>query len=141
MACIVQIRVISRNGLMILVQLIEPVNVWGSKNMTIGERLKEERSRLGLSQTDLGAAGGVGKTTQINYEKGSGSPDAKYLAAAAELGVDVLYVVTGERKPTAAGSISTEAAKFLEVYQHIGEPDREVLFRMASAFAKAASVT
>ncbi|UEB94202.1 helix-turn-helix domain-containing protein [Pseudomonas sp. HN2] len=108
--------------------------------MTIGERLKEERSRLGLSQTDLGAAGGVGKTTQINYEKGSGSPDAKYLAAAAELGVDVLYVVTGERKPTAAGSISTEAAKFLEVYQHIGEPDREVLFRMAAAFAKAASV-
>ena len=108
--------------------------------MTIGERLKEERSRLGLSQTDLGAAGGVGKTTQINYEKGSGSPDAKYLAAAAELGVDALYVVTGERKPTAAGSISTEAAKFLEVYQHIGEPDREVLFRMAAAFAKAASV-
>ncbi|QXI02278.1 helix-turn-helix domain-containing protein [Pseudomonas monsensis] len=108
--------------------------------MTIGERLKEERSRLGLSQTDLGAAGGVGKTTQINYEKGSGSPDAKYLAAAAELGVDVLYVVTGERKPTAAGSISTEAEKFLEVYQHIGEPDRDVLFRMASAFAKAASV-
>lgn len=108
--------------------------------MTIGDRLKEERSRLGLSQTDLGAAGGVGKTTQINYEKGSGSPDAKYLAAVAELGVDVLYVVTGERKPTLAGSISAQAAEFLEVYQHIGEQDREVLLRMASAFAKAASV-
>jgi len=108
--------------------------------MTIGERLKEERSRLGLSQTDLGAAGGVGKTTQINYEKGSGSPDAKYLAAAAELGVDVLYVVTGERKPTAAGSLNAEAAEFFEIYQHIGEPDREVLLRMASAFAKAANM-
>ncbi|WP_085656124.1 helix-turn-helix domain-containing protein [Pseudomonas sp. B11(2017)] len=108
--------------------------------MTIGDRLKEERSRLGLSQTDLGAAGGVGKTTQINYEKGSGSPDAKYLAAAAELGVDVLYVVTGERKPTAAGSISAQAAEFLEVYQRIDEQDRNVLLRMASAFAKAASV-
>lgn len=108
--------------------------------MTIGERLKEERSRLSLSQTDLGAAGGVGKTTQINYEKGSGSPDARYLAAAAELGVDVLYVVTGERKPTATGSISVEAAKFLEIYELVGEADRDVLLRMASAFAKAANL-
>lgn len=106
--------------------------------MTIGERLKEERSRLGLSQTDLGAAGGVGKTTQINYEKGSGSPDAKFLAAVAGMGVDVLYVVTGERKPRSSDSISSEVAEFLEVYQHINESDRDVLFRMACAFAKAA---
>lgn len=106
--------------------------------MTIGDRLREERSRLGLSQTDLGAAGGVGKTTQINYEKGSGSPDARYLAAAADLGIDVLYIVTGERKPLAVDSISAETAEFLEVYQKVGKTDREVLFRIASAFAKAA---
>ena len=108
--------------------------------MTIGERLKEERSRLGLSQTDLGAAGSVGKTTQINYEKGTGTPDAKYLAAVEALGVDVLYVVTGERKPITTDSISSDAAKFLQVYQHIGQTDRDVLFRMAWAFAKAAGV-
>ncbi|MNL88834.1 hypothetical protein D3C87_2187910 [compost metagenome] len=49
-------------------------------------------------------------------------------------------MVTGERRPVTAESISADIAKFLEVYQHIGETDREVLFRMASAFAKAASI-
>ena len=36
--------------------------------MAIGYRLKEERSRLGISQTDLAHVGGVGKTTQtVSY--------------------------------------------------------------------------
>ena len=123
---------------MILVQIIEPVNAWGSKYMTIGERLKEERSRLGLSQTDLGAAGGVGKTTQINYEKGSGSPDAKFLAAVADLGVDVLYVVTGERKPRPSDSITADEAGLLGYYRSMSESDRQTMVRMAFALAKAA---
>ncbi|QYM67298.1 helix-turn-helix domain-containing protein [Pseudomonas sp. So3.2b] len=106
--------------------------------MTISVRLKEERSRLKLSQTDLGAIGGVGKTTQINYEKGVGSPDATYLAAVAEKGVDVLYVVTGERKPMPADSISAEVAQFVKVYERVNESDRNVLLRMVSAFANAA---
>ncbi|MGY4638180.1 helix-turn-helix domain-containing protein [Pseudomonas sp. TE24901] len=108
--------------------------------MTISIRLKEERARLKLSQTDLGAVGGVGKTTQINYEKGVGSPDATYLAAVSELGVDILYVVTGERKPQMADSLSIEAARFLEVYEQVNDDDRQVLLRMASAFAAAAGI-
>lgn len=106
--------------------------------MTISVRLKEERARLKLSQTELGAVGGVGKTTQINYEKGVGSPDATYLAAVAQSGVDVLYVVTGERKPTLTDSISADAAELLKAYEHVGPDDRQVLLRMASAFAKVA---
>lgn len=104
--------------------------------MTIGERLKEERSRLGFSQTDLGAAGGVGKTTQINYEKGTGKPDATYLAAVANLGVDVLYVVTGERKPTQAESISAEEAALIARYRELPEADRAAMARMATAMAQ-----
>lgn len=65
--------------------------------MTIGERLKEERERLALSQTALAAIGGVGKTTQINYEKGLRNPDSAYLTAVAEQGVDLLYVLKGSR--------------------------------------------
>ncbi|APC15116.1 transcriptional regulator [Pseudomonas frederiksbergensis] len=105
--------------------------------MTISVRLKEERSRLKLSQTDLGAAGGVGKTTQINYEKGVGSPDAKYLAAAASLGVDVLYVITGEHRLTSSESITTEEAGLLEFYRAMADSDRQSLMRMAYALAKA----
>lgn len=105
--------------------------------MTIGDRLKEERSRLGLSQTDLAAVGGVGKTTQINYEKGSGSPDARYLAAAADRGVDVLYVVTGVRLPAQADQLSPEGAELLHLAQKINGSDLAILVRMASAFAVA----
>lgn len=65
--------------------------------MTIGQRLREERKRLGFTQPKLGEVTGVIKGTQIAYEKDERSPDTKYLAAAAKSGVDVLYVITGER--------------------------------------------
>lgn len=105
--------------------------------MGIGDRLKQERERLGLNQTDFSAKAGASKNTQYNYEKGERSPDANYLAAAAALGVDVLFVVTGERKALPANCLSSEAAEFFEVYQQMNESDREVLFRTAQAFARA----
>ncbi|MFJ7315068.1 helix-turn-helix domain-containing protein [Pseudomonas sp. NPDC098747] len=106
--------------------------------MGIGDRLKAERERLGFNQTDFAAKAGASKNSQYNYEKGDRSPDASYLAAVAEQGVDVLYVVTGDRRPQSTDSISPEVAEFLEVYEHINETDRGVLLRMACAFAKAA---
>ena len=69
--------------------------------MVIGERLKEERERLGLSQTALALIGGVGKTTQIKYEKGASSPDSSYLSAVSDEGVDIFYVLKGQRSGTA----------------------------------------
>ncbi|EHD22627.1 MULTISPECIES: transcriptional regulator [Brenneria] len=67
----------------------------------IGERLREERERLGLSQPAMGEIGGVKKLTQLNYEKGERFPDASYLAALAKFGLDVQYVVTGVRASAA----------------------------------------
>lgn len=72
-----------------------------STNVAIGERLRAERQRCRLTQLDLAERAGVSKTTQVNYEAGKRSPDAPYLGVAAEAGLDVLYIVTGERaKPT-----------------------------------------
>lgn len=68
--------------------------------MTLGSRLREERERLGLSQTQLGELGGVGKMSQINYEKDQRLPKADYLAALEAAGVDMRYVVTGQRTPS-----------------------------------------
>lgn len=65
--------------------------------MEIGERLKEERTRLGLSQTELAELGCVQRNTLFNYEKGVRSPDADFLARIAGRGADVLYIVTGRR--------------------------------------------
>lgn len=63
--------------------------------VTMAERLREERGRLGLNQDVMAAAAGLKRSAQIRYEKGERSPDADYLAAVASLGVDVSYVVTG----------------------------------------------
>jgi phage repressor protein C with HTH and peptisase S24 domain len=68
-----------------------------STNVDLGNRLKEERQRLGLTQGDFGAKLGVSKTSQFNYEAGDRVPDADYLQRALSLGVDVLYVLTGNR--------------------------------------------
>jgi len=65
--------------------------------MNLHERLKEERERLGHSQTAFAALAGASKHAQINWEKGAASPNAAALAAWADAGLDVLYVVTGQR--------------------------------------------
>lgn len=104
--------------------------------MGIGERLKEERERLGLNQTEFAALAGASKNSQYNYEKGERSPDANYLAAAAQQGVDVLYVITGTRSPQAPDSITAEEVGFVQLLRTMDESDRAILGRTAQAFAK-----
>ena len=70
--------------------------------MSVRERLKAERERLALSQPRMAELLGVGKTTVINWEKGTSAPDAVQLAAFAEAGADVLYVLTGQRSQPVA---------------------------------------
>ncbi|VVE41687.1 transcriptional regulator [Pandoraea communis] len=65
--------------------------------MTFGERLKEERSRLGYTQSAFGNLVGVSKQTQSNYESGYSEPKLDFWPAAAQVGVDVLYVLLGKR--------------------------------------------
>lgn len=103
--------------------------------LNIGERLKEERARLGHNQADFAALAGVSKTTQFNYEKGERSPDAEYLAAAAVQGVDVLYVVTSERTPQAADRLTAEETTLLKHYRELPDADRAGAAKMISALA------
>lgn len=63
----------------------------------IGNRLREERERLGLNQALFAGKVGVSRMSQVNYESGKRSPDTQYLRAAAEAGFDVAYVITGKR--------------------------------------------
>ncbi|MGQ7242797.1 XRE family transcriptional regulator [Salinicola sp. V024] len=63
----------------------------------IGERLRQERTRLGMSQEDFGAIGGVKKVAQSNYETGKRHPDTAYLERILQIGVDVHFVLYGSR--------------------------------------------
>lgn len=66
--------------------------------MGIAERLKEERQRLGLSQTAFAALAGATKSAQIKWEGGGSSvPTASALAGFADAGADILYIITGKR--------------------------------------------
>jgi len=60
-----------------------------------GERLKNERIRIGLNQAEFAERLGIHKNTQTNYENGKRKPSNEYYAAAAELGINVPYVITG----------------------------------------------
>lgn len=67
----------------------------------IGDRLREERVRIGATQADFSATVGAAKRTIIDWEKDRTSPTALQLTALAKVGVDVGYILTGERKQTA----------------------------------------
>jgi transcriptional regulator with XRE-family HTH domain len=64
-----------------------------------GERLEEERARLGLSKAAMAQAGAVSAGAYSNYLRGTRIPDLASLAAWATAGVDVLFIVTGRRTP------------------------------------------
>lgn len=63
-----------------------------------------------MNQAQLGAAAGVTKGAQLNYESGERSPNVEYLQAVAAAGVDVVYALTGVREsvnvPAMAGKHS-----------------------------------
>lgn len=63
-----------------------------------GARLEEERKKLRLNQADFAELGGMKPRAYWNYEQGKVAPDAEFLARLCENGVDVLYVITGQRQ-------------------------------------------
>lgn len=64
---------------------------------TIGDRLKEARKSLGLNQDQFCELVNVSRKTQSDYENGRGYPDALYLSILQKQGIDIGYIVTGEK--------------------------------------------
>jgi transcriptional regulator with XRE-family HTH domain len=82
-------------------------------------RLKQERRRLRMNQTELANAGGVQKQAQFTYEKGLRYPDASYLAGIAEVGVDVLYLLTGRTSDPATLALNGDEERLLAGYREL----------------------
>lgn len=110
--------------------------------MTIGERLKQERERLGFIQEKLADLLGTTKKTVIDYEKGNTSPKADFLARIAELGGDVTYIITGNRtvirEERSGYNLNPEQKALLDNFEHCSEEDRNAIKRMAFLASKEA---
>lgn len=98
------------------------------------DRIREERTRLGLNQEDFGKLGGVSKRTQMYYEKGERSPDLEYLLGLGAAGVDVWYIVLGQRAGisfdgdrliTEQKSVSVRDTENAPPSEHIAAPTEE----------------
>jgi transcriptional regulator with XRE-family HTH domain len=98
----------------------------------IGIRLKSERKRLDLSQQELGAIGGIEANAQGLYERGKRFPNAGYLGAVAQAGVDVLFVITGTRKVLALDAITAGDTKLLRELDGLPEEVQEDIKRLIS---------
>jgi len=109
--------------------------------LSAGERLREERSRLGLNQEEFAQLGGVNRNTQGSYEKNERTPDLNYLSAISVHGVDVLFVVTGVRLLAAAGSLSPMETSLLEAFRTLTESDQDTLTRMAAGLSALSKTT
>ncbi|MCA8305474.1 helix-turn-helix domain-containing protein [Burkholderia seminalis] len=107
--------------------------------MGIGARLKEERMRVGMSQAEIAALGGLSNKTQLSYESDARSPDANYLAALAKVGVDVLYVITGVR--ALPSTMAEDEAELLDSFRQLNEVGRTAIQASVNGFLLAGTMT
>lgn len=102
---------------------------------TLGERIKEERERLGMTIPVFAEAAGAKKNTVIDWQKDVSSPPAAKLAELAQVGVDVLYVITGQRAVVIEQNPRERA--LLDNYRHSKEEDKAAIERVALNAASA----
>ena len=98
--------------------------------VSIGDRLREERQRLDINQTQFGELGGVTKKTQMLYESGERFPDAAYLAAIAAAGADVRYIITGDREGPVPDVLTSDERLMLDRYRASPQPLRDAALRV-----------
>ncbi|TNC77535.1 helix-turn-helix transcriptional regulator [Janthinobacterium lividum] len=103
---------------------------------SIGEILKEERQRLGMNQDDFAAVGGLKRRAQTLYEQNERAPDALYLRALAAIGVDVSYILTGEKTLSA---LTVEEKELLTGYRGLDSRGKAGVLGMIGGMASTQS--
>lgn len=99
-----------------------------------GERLRQERSRLDLSQKDFAALFGKKNMAVMRYEKGERVMGQEDLEALHKAGVDVWYLITGER--TQPDLLSEEAKELLKYWDQVDPEQRQTLMTLVRNFAE-----
>lgn len=94
--------------------------------VTLGARIKEERNRLGMNQTEFAALAGASRRAMVNWESDGAAPLSSALVEWAKAGADALYILTGRRTPEIDGSPDKQVLDELnEIRRNIIEPARQ----------------
>jgi transcriptional regulator with XRE-family HTH domain len=102
--------------------------------MGFGARLAEERKRLGLKQAEFAARVGTDVPKQSLYENDRRELRADYLARIADVGVDVVYVLTAQRSD---GSwLDDGASQLLSAYLALPGALQDALCRFAGQLSE-----
>ncbi len=103
--------------------------------VSVGERLKAERERLGYNQSDFSQFGHKTKLTQSKYENNETSPTADYLIKIQVVGADMMFILTGQRSNPM--TLPADEAALLDNYRLIdSQEDKKALRRICFALAK-----
>lgn len=95
----------------------------------IGRRLEQERTGRGLKQVPVSRYLGITDRTYINYEGGSTEMGVIPLTGLASLGLDVLYILTGERSYCAT---LDDEKDLLTRYRRLNPAERARVLNMMS---------
>jgi transcriptional regulator with XRE-family HTH domain len=85
---------------------------------SIGERLKEERERLGLTLVAFAELSGSKKNTVVDWQKNVSSPPLAKLSALEKLGLDIIYIITGNR-PELPESLAADEQLLIDTYRSL----------------------
>lgn len=102
-----------------------------------GDRIRIERSRLGLSQSEFASLINKQKMAVFRYEKGERVMGQDDLEALNKAGVDVWYLLTGER--SRPDLLSDEAKELLKLWDTVEPSQRETLMTLVRNFAESFS--
>lgn len=101
----------------------------------IGLRLRRERQRLGLSQRDFGNQGGVKANAQGMYENGSRSPSSPYFVLIGEIGVDLLFVLTGNAASPCFEDLSAGESDVIVKFRMLPPEDQNAIGRLMTSIS------
>jgi len=103
----------------------------------ISERLEEERIRLSLNKGQMAKAGGASDSAYTKYASGERDPPGGYLSELSKAGVDVLYVLTGNRSngvdSPGARYVTKQEEALLDNFQQCPKELQDAIAKLALA--------